>query len=138
VALATGSVAADLGADSPDGFLPLSELGFGPTRYPVDEALREALHDALPDAVPGPVLTVNTVTGTAAGTCAVESRHPDAVAEGMEGFGVATAAVAAGIPFAEVRTISNVIGPRDRAGWRIAEALTALTGVGRALARLDW
>ena len=32
----------------------------------------------------------------------------------MEGFGVATAAALAGVPFAELRTISNAIGPRDR------------------------
>jgi futalosine hydrolase len=45
----------------------------------------------------------------------------------MEGFGVATAAAAAGVPFAELRTISNSIGRRDRSAWRIGSALAALT-----------
>jgi futalosine hydrolase len=45
----------------------------------------------------------------------------------MEGYGVATAAAAAGVPFAELRTISNPVGPRDRAAWRLGEALAALT-----------
>jgi futalosine hydrolase len=81
---------------------------------------------------------VHTVTGTAAGTTAVTARHPDAVAEGMEGFGVATAAVDAGVPFGEVRTISNLVGPRDRAGWRIPDALAALTELGRVLGKLGW
>ncbi len=137
-ALATESIAADLGADSPDGFLPLSELGFGPTRHPVDGALRDRLHEVLPQAVAGPILTVSTVTGTAAGTAALQARHPEAVAEGMEGFGVATAAAGAGVPFAELRTISNRIGPRERSAWRIPAALAALTEVGRALGKLGW
>jgi futalosine hydrolase len=138
IALATESVAADLGADSPDGFIALSVLGFGADRYPVDEDLGAALRAVLPDAVTGSILTVNTVTGTAAGMRAIEARNPEAVAEGMEGFGVATAAAGAGIPFGELRTISNLVGPRDRGAWRIGEALAALTEVGRALGKLGW
>jgi futalosine hydrolase len=136
-ALATESIAADLGADSPDGFLPLSELGFGADRYPADGTLFEALRSVLPSAVTGPVLTVSTVTGTASGTAEMRRRYPDAVAEAMEGFGVATAAAGAGVPFAEIRTVSNVVGPRDRGAWRIGAALAALADVGRALGTLD-
>jgi len=36
LALASESVAADLGAESPDGFLPLDRLGFGTVRYPAE------------------------------------------------------------------------------------------------------
>jgi futalosine hydrolase len=136
--LGTASIAADLGADSPDGFLPLDELGFGTVRIEADPDLLTALRGALPDAVTGPVLSVSTVTGTAAGLAALARRYPDAVAEGMEGFGAATAAAQAGLPFAELRTVSNLVGPRDRAGWRIAEALAALAEAGRALGKLDW
>jgi futalosine hydrolase len=132
-AVATACVAADLGADAPEGFVPLSELGFGPTRHETDPALRDALRAALPYAVAGPILTVSTVTGTAAGAEAIEQGHPDAVAEGMEGFGVATAAIGAGVPFGELRTISNAVGPRDRAAWRVPQALAALTEAGAAL-----
>ncbi|WP_239141479.1 futalosine hydrolase [Plantactinospora endophytica] len=125
--LATRSVAADLGAESPDGFLTLDELGFGTTSLPADPALLEVLRAGLPQAVTGAVLTLNTVTGTAASSAALLARHPDAVAEAMEGYGVATAAAAAGLPFAELRTISNPIGPRDRSAWRIGDAFAALT-----------
>jgi futalosine hydrolase len=138
VALATESIAADLGADSPDGFLPLSSLGFGVDRRAVDADLLAALRAALPGAVAGPILTVTTVTGTAAATRDLEGRFPDAVAEAMEGFGVATAAAGAGLPFAELRTISNPVGPRDRGAWRVADALAALSEVGRALGKLNW
>jgi futalosine hydrolase len=134
VVLATRSIAADLGAGSPDGFVPLSVLGFGVDEYPADPRLLDAL--AFP--VRGPVLSVNTVTGTAAGLAALRQRFPDAVAEGMEGFGVATAAAGASVPFAELRTISNPVGPRDRDAWRIGDALAALTGAARSLGTLAW
>jgi len=133
LALADRSVAADLGADSPDGFLSLDELGFGSTAVPADPDLLTSLRVALPDAIVGPVLTVTTVTGTADGAARLLARHPDAVAEAMEGFGVATAAAQVGVPFAELRTISNPVGPRDRDAWRIADALQTLT---TAFARL--
>lgn len=120
VVVATRSIAADLGADSPDGFIPVSRLGFGDDAIDADPVLKH------PDAVVGAVLTVSTVTGTASGVETLARRHPDAVAEAMEGFGVASAARLAGVRFAEIRTISNLIGPRDRTTWRLAEALTAL------------
>ncbi|GIH17597.1 futalosine hydrolase [Rugosimonospora africana] len=137
LALATRSIAADLGAESPERFLPLDELGFGTVRYEADADLMRRLTDALPDAAAGTVLTVSTTTGTAAGTAALRDRYPDAVAEGMEGFGVATAAAQAGVPFGELRAISNAVGPRDRAGWRIGDALAALTRASAALGKLE-
>ncbi len=45
----------------------------------------------------------------------------------MEGFGVAEAAAAHGVPVLELRTVSNAVGPRDRDAWRIGAALGALT-----------
>jgi len=120
VVIATRSIAADLGADSPEGFIPVSRLGFGDETIDADPVLKH------PDAVVGSVLTVSTATGTACGVEALARRHPDAVAEAMEGFGVASAARLAGVRFAEIRTISNLIGPRDRTTWRLAEALAAL------------
>ncbi|MGC9669071.1 futalosine hydrolase [Planosporangium sp. 12N6] len=133
--IGTASVAADLGADSPDGFLSLDELGFGSAGVTADPGLVAGLVAALPAAVSGPVLTVSTVTGTLAGTRDLTARHPDAVAEAMEGFGVATAAEQAGLPFAELRTISNPVGPRDRAAWRIGDALEGLGEAFTALAK---
>ncbi|WP_326551178.1 futalosine hydrolase [Micromonospora sp. NBC_01813] len=134
-AVATRSIAADLGAQSPDGFLTLDELGFGSTVAATDDPLTGWLRSGLPEAVPGAVLTVNTVTGSASRATALADRYPDAVAEAMEGYGVACAAALAGLPFAELRTISNPVGPRDRAGWRIPQALAALTA---AVDRLPW
>ena len=130
-------VAADLGAETPEGFATVTELGFGRVRHgtahcaPVAAALRAA---GLTTAV-GPVLTVSTVTGSAARAAELTGRHPGAVAEAMEGFGVAEAAAAHGVPVLELRTVSNAVGPRDRAAWRIGEAFAALE---RAFALLPY
>lgn len=132
--LASCSVAADLGAESPEGFIPLDVLGFGTTTVAADPGLLADLRSRLPAAVVGAVLTVATVTGTAESTHALAVRHPEAVAEAMEGYGVACAAVDAGVPFLEIRTISNSIGPRDRAAWRMPDALAALSDAAAALA----
>jgi len=50
---------------------------------------------------------------------------PEAVAEDMEGFGVALACHAAGIPLVIVRGISNRAGDRHVSGWAIGPALQA-------------
>ncbi|MER5943070.1 futalosine hydrolase [Streptomyces sp. NPDC001928] len=118
--------AADLGAETPDGFLPVTELGFGTVTHRPPEALvRDAA--AATGARPGAVLTVSTVTGTAVRAAQLRERHPTALAEAMEGFGVAEAAAAHRTPVLELRAISNPVGPRDRAAWRIGDALAALT-----------
>src|SRR4051794_1953597 len=123
--LGARSIAADLGAETEDGFLPVEELGFGTSVVPADKALLEALAAALPGAIVGDVLTLSTATGTASTAQRLARRFPDAVAEAMEGYGVAVAA--ARLPFVELRAISNPIGPRDRAAWRLAEAFAALS-----------
>lgn len=120
-------IAADLGADGPEGFQSVEELGFGTT-----------VIDALPlhglkvvtggsEVVRGDVLTVSTGTGTAERAAWLRTRYPRAVGEAMEGYGVAVAAGQFGLPVAEVRAASNLVGPRDRSAWRIGEALSTLT-----------
>ncbi|WP_375493034.1 futalosine hydrolase [uncultured Jatrophihabitans sp.] len=125
IAVASSLVFADLGADSPDGFLPVSQLGFGAERHYVEPKLAVEIAD-LTGGHLGTVLTVATVTGTAERAMQLADRFPQAVAEGMEGAGVAAAAHLHGAPFAEVRAISNAVGPRDRTAWEIPRALDAL------------
>lgn len=124
--VASDIVAADLGADTPDGFLPVTALGFGRDRFAPPPALvRKAA--AAAGAASGPVLTVSTVTGTAERAADLLAAHPGALAEAMEGFGVAEAAARAEVPVLELRAVSNAVGPRDRDAWRIGDALAALT-----------
>lgn len=119
-------VVADLGAETADGFLPVTELGFGTVSHRPPESLVRAVAAAT-GARAGTVLTVSTVTGTAQRAAELRARHPGALAEAMEGFGVAEAAAAHGTPVLELRAVSNPVGPRDRAAWRIGDALAALT-----------
>ncbi|MFC8174832.1 futalosine hydrolase [Streptomyces sp. NPDC057325] len=133
-------VAADLGAETPDGYLAVDELGFGRSVHPVPGALTGRLRaalaaDGLPCAV-APVLTVSTVTGSARRAAELAGRHPGAAAEAMEGFGVAEAAAAYGVPVLELRAVSNAVGPRDRAAWRIGDALDVLRRAAGALSRI--
>ncbi|MGR3939458.1 futalosine hydrolase [Streptomyces sp. BRA346] len=125
VVVADAVVAADLGAETPDGFAAVTDLGFGTVAHRPPPALVAVVATAI-EAVRGTVLTVSTVTGSAERAAALLRRHPDAVAEAMEGFGVAEAAAAQSVPVLEVRAVSNAVGPRDRAAWRIGEALDAL------------
>ncbi|MGW5635227.1 futalosine hydrolase [Streptomyces sp. NPDC003832] len=118
--------AADLGAETPDGFVPVTELGFGTvTHHPPADLVRRAA--AAAGALTGAVLTVSTVTGSAARADALRAGHPTALAEAMEGFGVAEAAAAHRVPVLEIRAVSNPVGPRDRAAWAVPAALAALT-----------
>ncbi|MFE3161712.1 futalosine hydrolase [Streptomyces sp. NPDC059224] len=120
-------IAADLGAETAEGFVPVTELGFGTVSHRPPDSLVRAIAEAT-GARPGAVLTVSTVTGSARRAADLCARHPHALAEAMEGFGVAEAAAAHGVPVLEIRAVSNPVGPRDRAAWRIADALAALTG----------
>ena len=130
IAVASSIAFADLGAETAEGFVPVSTLGFGRDSYAVDPQLAIELADRTGGHL-GTVLTVATVTGSSVTADRLAGRFADVVAEAMEGAGVAAAAVRHGVAFGEVRAISNAVGPRDRDAWQIPTALTAL---GRALA----
>lgn len=130
--VADAIVAADLGAETPEGFVDVAALGFGRAVH-LPPAELAALAAEATGGLLAPVLTVSTVTGTAARAAGLAVRHPQAGAEAMEGFGVAEAAAAHGLPVLEIRAVSNAVGPRDRDAWRIGEALAALADGFRAL-----
>ncbi len=54
-----------------------------------------------------------------------KQRFPEALAEDMEGFGVAMLCRLREIPLHVVRGISNIAGDRDKSNWRIKAALEA-------------
>ncbi|WP_431034614.1 futalosine hydrolase [Streptomyces sp. P6-2-1] len=149
--VAEAMVAADLGAQTAEGFVPVTDLGFGrAVHVPPTALLREVTRalspdeaadagDAegapeLPPVVVGEALTVSTVTGTAERAAELRALRPRAASEGMEGFAVAEAAYGYGIPALELRAVSNPVGPRDREAWRVPEALAVLTSAFVALA----
>jgi futalosine hydrolase len=139
--IANEMVSADLGAESPEGFITLDELGFGEsTRVEADGDLGEILLEAIKAAGisvrVGNILTLSTVTGTVETTSKLQHREPGALAEAMEGYGVAMAAKEFGLPVLEIRSISNPIGPRDRSAWRIKDALVTLESASKVIAEV--
>ncbi|MGJ9382833.1 futalosine hydrolase [Salipaludibacillus sp. CF4.18] len=138
VVIALKMVAADLGAESENGFKPIEELGFGKSVYTVTPDLVDKVNaaiqiDSLISVHTKTILTLSTVTGTTKSLEELQQRFPEAGAEAMEGFGVATAAELKGVPCMEIRSISNLIGPRDREAWRIKDALESLKVVSSIL-----
>jgi futalosine hydrolase len=59
--------------------------------------------------------------------------YPAAMAEDMEGFGVALACRLHGVPVDIVRGVSNTVGDRDKARWRVETALEAAAAVALTL-----
>lgn len=131
VVIASAIHAADLGAETMDGYSSIEALGFGKSIIKTDHErslrLTKLLQERDIPVIYAPILTLSTVTGTEQTAAKLQQRYPDAAAEAMEGFGVASAAKAFGIPALEMRAISNYIGPRDRDEWRIPEALQRLS-----------
>lgn len=77
-------------------------------------------------------ITVNTVHGDDASIKAVVARlAPDV--ESMEGAAVMYACLVAGVPCAQVRAISNDVERRNRAAWRIDDALASLADTTAAI-----
>lgn len=128
VLIATDSVAAELGVALPWRFQPIDEIGYGTNRIGCNTVLTVAM-----EGVRGEILTLASITGSDGLAANLAHRHPEAVGEAMEGFGVATAAQQAGLPFAEIRTVSNYVGDREVEHWDWGGALKSLTGAIREL-----
>jgi futalosine hydrolase len=124
----------DLGAFSDSGFEDLRALGFpllaGPrpvyNRLPLDLALANGL--AAGRWPLRPFGTAETVTGVPAEAERLRRRFRVDV-ESMEGAAAAQVCLALGVPFAEVRGVSNAVGERDKARWRLGAAILAATEV---------
>ena len=119
---------AELGAEDGDRFLPIEAL-----KLPSDHVVvntnppRNAALARLP-AVSG--ITVNTVHGREATIAAVVERWRPQV-ESMEGAAFMYACRLAGVPYAQVRAVSNVVERRNRGAWKIKEAIDALASAAR-------
>ncbi|MEE8469436.1 MAG: hypothetical protein V3T22_13330, partial [Planctomycetota bacterium] len=117
-----------VGAGEGPGFLSPTDLGL--PQWPGGEGTPSGdVHERLPldPAGPGQALLLS-VCSAADGESQVarrRERFPSALAEDMEGFGVALACALQGVPLTVVRGICNRAGDRQRGGWCVAEALDA-------------
>lgn len=124
----TRSVFADEGVQTPSMFLDCPAMGFpfGPSDGPAvmpDADLFAALRP-ITDAAE-PVATVSTCSGTDALAHQVRDRTGAAV-EAMEGAAAGLVAARLGVPFAEVRAVSNTTGDRPGQRWDLEAALDAI------------
>jgi futalosine hydrolase len=78
-------------------------------------------------------LSVNRVHGTDATIDKLKQQYPYGQIESMEGAAVFYACLYAGVPFAQVRSISNWVEPRNRANWKLDEAIANLNDVLRQM-----
>ena len=69
----------------------------------------------------GNFVTVSASTGTPNRAIELEKRF-NAICENMEGAAIAHVCTMYGIPFLEIRGISNVVGMRDKRRWRLTLA----------------
>lgn len=113
----------DLGADSPNGFLDMKALGF-PVIAGADPIYNRLPLDIFPTAHRVPFVTCATCTGTDAAAAALCERTGGMV-ESMEGAAIVHTARIMGVKVGEVRGISNAVGRRDRAAWKLKEAAAA-------------
>ena len=93
------------------------------------EAAAATLDLSLPqEAVRGTCITVAGVSAAPDRAAALAQKY-EAVAESMEGFAVALAAAACGLPFLELRAVSNRVGSRPPTDWDLPGAFAALARV---------
>ena len=118
----------ELGAEDGEEFLSLEDLGLGRQAVinagpPASDALR-----ALPAAAG---ITVNTVHGDDRSIARMLARIGSTAplagpVESMEGAAFMYGCQLHGVPFAQVRAVSNVVERRNRAAWKMEDAIRNL------------
>ena len=123
----------ELGAEDGDGFLSIHQLNLlGEDDFPFETGM-------LVNAAPPPLeplaelqsvagITVNTVHGNERTIGAVRARYQPEV-ESMEGAAFMYSCLVAGVPFAQVRAVSNAVERRNRSAWKVEAAIAALGAV---------
>ena len=114
----------DLGVEEADGqFTDLAEMGFIP------QSLMNNPQPPIPTLTICQGLTVNKVHGNAASILKIRTKYPDAQVESMEGAAFFYACLSSGVPFVEIRGISNRVEPRNREAWNLPLAIQNLNDV---------
>jgi futalosine hydrolase len=114
---------AELGAEDDDAFLTMAELNLpGDYEFVNDAPPANAALRALPAVR---AISVNTVHGNTRTIAQVTARFNPQV-ESMEGAAFMCACRIGGVPFAQVRAVSNIVEQRNRGAWQMAEAIGSL------------
>ncbi len=145
VALASMEIYGDEGVLTAAGWISSRDIGIALAEsegcalyneFPVDagclaRAERQLRAQHLQVAV-GPFVTLSCCSGTTSHGDAIAARF-GAICETMEGAAYAHVAALHGIPFVEIRGISNTVEDRDLSTWRITEAASAAAAAVRSV-----
>lgn len=144
-ALRFEQVACDgIGIGSGDEFVSARQLGW--LQFNGDDAQPEigdrvTLNSTFVPGVASAAGLLLTCCAASANPEQARHRHavfPEAIAEDMEGFGVAVACALAGIPLQIVRGISNRVGERDTRAWQFDSALNSAADLALGLMPRAW
>lgn len=121
---------ADLGAESPEGFLSAFEIGlWKKEQTPFKDGI---LKCSYPKELEGKLsypkvkgVSVNQVHGNVKSIQALKARYGKGI-EGMEGAACFFVCALEEVPCIQLRAISNRVEPRDRESWEIEKALRNL------------
>lgn len=125
---------ADEGVETEAGFVSIAALGLGSVGpFAADPGrTREAAAILGAPIVRG--ATVSACSGTDAASRTIAGRTR-AVVESMEGAAVAVACAQLGVPWVQVRCVSNRTGDRARGGWDLPRAVAGAQAAVHTLAR---
>ncbi|MDK2848476.1 MAG: futalosine hydrolase [Desulfuromonadales bacterium] len=136
--LASEEICADEGVWTPDGFKDFATLGFSllrskgvglANRFAVDGKLHDLANPILQHHVRqegirlgiGPLVTVSACSGTLQSGLALQKRT-GGLGENMEGAAVAQVCETYGVPFLELRGVSNMVEDRNLDNWDLEGA----------------
>ena len=124
----TSEIIGDLGIEARNGdLLPLHEQPWYREQFPFEQGVLRQPKRHFPDLPAARGRTLNRVTGSAS---TIEKLPPlEGTLESMEGAAVFYTCLRMKQPFACLRAVSNYVEPRDRANWRMQEAVQALADV---------
>ena len=129
LALISSEQFGDLGAEDHDARLDIFELGLAPaSEAPFRQGIlpfSEAGAAYFPELPRATGLTVSMVSGCA-NTISQRASRYNCQVESMEGAAFHYVCLQEGVVFAQLRSISNFVTPRDRASWQLGPAINAL------------
>lgn len=118
---------ADLGAMEKKGFRSIFELGLDkPDRPPFQEGKLKNPYLAFLEWTGLPLIHGITVNEIKPADFHASQRNPSSVVESMEGAALHYVCLMEKIPFLQIRSVSNVLGERDKSRWKLKEARESL------------
>ncbi len=136
VMAATHDIHIDSGVRTTEEFQTMDKVGFPLLKhkdqnyynlFPMHQGLTQVIVNTA--QVPtGIFATSETITGTFDESTSLQAKY-DVSIESMEGAAAAQVCIALDIPFAQVRSVSNIVGERNKKNWDIPKAVRRVNEV---------